>query len=85
MKLILAISCLLMSACTSSTFYSKGVKVAHIQADLDAVTFKSHSDGSIEFSAARMNHSLPTRAGGSVVGTAGAAVAASGILGVVPK
>jgi len=79
-RLLLVLIAVCCTGCATSTLYSRGVKVAVLQGDLTGSTFHYAADGSIDWTVARVSHSTATRAGGSVVGTAGSAVAASGIL-----
>lgn len=82
-SILALLACFVFGACAQTTFYRNGQRVAHFQGDMRGMTFRSSSDGTIEWIATAVSHSTATRAGGSVVGTAGTAVAASGILGLV--
>jgi hypothetical protein len=82
MRRILALLVLALSGCASTTIYENGKPVLRTQADVQNLTFVT-SNGT-KFHADSLNHSLPTRAGGSVVGTTGAAIAASGLTTLIP-
>lgn len=79
----LALLALLFTGCATSSFYSHGRKFADIRADLTDVSIHYAADGSIDFRATRMNHSVPTRAAGSVLGTAGTALSGAITAGAV--
>lgn len=64
--------CLLLCSCASTKVYRNGLLVLNTQADASNFEF---IQGDTQLRATRLNHSGPTRAGGSVLGTglAGAA------------
>lgn len=61
-----------MSSCASTTVYQGGQKILTTQANAASLAFKQ-GDTSLEVTG--LDHSTPTRAGGSVIGTTGTAVA----------
>lgn len=60
-----------LSGCASTNVYRGGRKILSTQADAAQLEFR---DGNTSLKVVGLNHSTPTRAGGSVVGTAGTAV-----------
>lgn len=60
-------------SCAHSDFYHDGRKVASLQANFSSLEI---DDGTFHLRATGINHSTPTRAGGSVLGT--------GLAGAVP-
>lgn len=76
MKTVLLITlCAPWIGCASTTIYRSGKPILRIQGDATNLTYRN---GGIYFHADKLNHSEPTRAGGSVIGTAG--TAATGIV-----
>lgn len=66
LALLLVVACLMTACSTTIRDPQTGVVIFRTEADATNVTFKS---GSTYFHADRLNHSTPTRAGGSVAGT----------------
>jgi hypothetical protein len=72
---------LLLTGCATEFRDPKtGVVVMRTQADVTNLTFTSPG---YSFHADSINHSNPIRAAGSIIGTTGAAIAASGITAIV--
>lgn len=71
--LICAVLAIMLNGCASTTIRnSAGVAVLHTQANMRNVAFRS---GDTSFTADVVDHATATRAGGSLIGTAGAAAA----------
>lgn len=66
MRIVAALMLGLLSGCASTKFYHNGQLVLDTQANIIGLVVSS--DGAL--SAAKIDHSTATRAGGSVVGTA---------------
>ncbi len=62
------------AGCASTSVYRGGQKIFTTQADAGQLEFH---DGGTSLTVQGLNHSTPTRAGGSVIGTAGSAVTAA--------
>lgn len=79
MKILFTTATILLSGC-STTIKEHGQVVFHTQANLTNVNFSTPAG--THFHADKVDHSTPTRAGGSVIGTTGTAVtgAATAIL-----
>lgn len=71
MKTCLLILALFAAGCSTTVRNSQGVTVLKTYANADIIAFKQ---GDTSLYMKKMNHSTPTRAGGSVVGTAGSAI-----------
>lgn len=73
----------LLSSCATTTFYHAGQPVARFQGDMDGAAYSRAADGSISWTAARVDHSPATIAGGNAISkgvmTTGTAIATSGI------
>lgn len=69
MKLILL--SLLFCSCASTSVYENGKPVLKTQMNARRVVYRSPAGSYLEVE--EMDHSTPTRAGGSVIGTAGSA------------
>lgn len=75
---LVALAATMFTGCATSTLYSHGQKVAVFQGNIDGMVFHYGADGSIDWTCAKVNHSIATRAAGSVIGTTGTAL--SGIV-----
>jgi hypothetical protein len=62
----------MLAGCASTTVYRDGKPILKTQADAKSLAF---SQGDTSLKVVGLNHSTPTRAGGSVIGTTGTAVA----------
>lgn len=71
--------CLLMTSCSTTIYGPDGKPKMRTFADASNVSYK---DKECEFHADTLNHSAPTRATGSVIGTTMTGAAALGIGGV---
>lgn len=79
MKYALLILCLLIVGCAQTTVYRNGQPILKTQANAKLLVFRQ---GDTFLRIEGLNHSTPTRAGGSVLGTglSGAAGVATAIL-----
>jgi hypothetical protein len=79
---------LLCASCAATTLYGRdGAPLARFQGDMQTVAFDAGADGSLKLTAAAINHSKATQAGGVAVAkgilATGTAVATSGIVTVI--
>jgi hypothetical protein len=72
-----------LSGCAQTVFYRDGKPVASFQGDMTGSEFTARADGSIHWTAAKVNHSTPTLAQGQAasakIQSIGTALAISGI------
>lgn len=78
-KLLIAF---LFTGCASTSIYENGRKVFTTQANANELSYVSAQGSTLKVSG--LNHSTPTRAGGSAIGTAGTAIV-SGITAAVAR
>jgi hypothetical protein len=71
--------CLLMSSCSTTIYYPNGKPKFRTYGDSASVTYQ---DKTTTLQVTDLNHSAPTRATGSVIGTTLSGMAAAGIGGV---
>ncbi len=73
---------LLLSSCTSTTFFREGKPVARFQGDMHKIKFSMDKNGTLTWSADTVDHSTPTIAAGKTsagnIAASGAAIATSG-------
>ncbi len=69
--LLAALLAFALTACASTTVYRNGKRVLNTQANASLLVFHQ---GDTDLRIEGLNHSTPTRAGGSVIGTAGTAL-----------
>ncbi len=74
MKYLILILCTSLSACAHTVVKKNGQTILDTQANADLLEF---AQGDTTLRIVKLNHSTPTRAGGSVIGTTG--TAATGI------
>jgi hypothetical protein len=74
----LALIAILFSGCASTSVFKNGQKILFTQANANSLEFRQ---GDTFLKIEGLNHSTPTRAGGSVIGTTGTAL--TGVAGAV--